>query len=76
MVDVTASEGIALRVAANDTVLEPLPREEKRERLQRVDEIHEIKEAIERGVYCVSASELADAILRTASRKLIRADAA
>jgi anti-sigma28 factor (negative regulator of flagellin synthesis) len=65
MVDVTTSEGIALRVAANDTVLEPLPREEKRERLQRV---HEIKEAIERGVYCVPAGELADAILRTARR--------
>jgi anti-sigma28 factor (negative regulator of flagellin synthesis) len=68
MVDVTTSDGIALRVAANDTVLEPLPREEKRGRLRRVNEIHEIKEAIERGVYSVPASELADAILRTARR--------
>ena len=65
MVDVTTSEGIALQVAANDTVIEPLPREEKRGRLRRV---HEIKEAIERGVYSVPASELADAILRTARR--------
>jgi anti-sigma28 factor (negative regulator of flagellin synthesis) len=65
MVGVTTSNGIALRVSANDTVLEALPVTEKHERLQR---IHEIREAIERGIYSISARQLADAILRAARR--------
>ncbi len=62
MVDVTTSEAIAVRLSANDTVLEGRTEQDRRRR------IHVLREAIDRGEYRVPAGELADAILRTAHR--------
>lgn len=71
MVDVTTSEAIAVRLPANDTARETAsapwkkdPRNEDRRR-QR---LFALCEGIARGEYRVSATELADAILRTVRR--------
>jgi anti-sigma28 factor (negative regulator of flagellin synthesis) len=65
MVDVTTSGLIAAQLSANDTVLETSALTQAQKRLRR---IRELGDAIERGVYSVSACELADAILPAGRR--------
>ena len=71
MVDVTTLEAIAVRLPANDTVghpvLEPRSLESFREDHRR-ERMLLLREAIERGEYRVSTSEIADSILRTRRR--------
>jgi anti-sigma28 factor (negative regulator of flagellin synthesis) len=62
---VTTSEAIATQLAGNDTATAMPAMTEREMRLRR---IQEISESIERGVYSVSACQLADAILRAARR--------
>ncbi|HEV2576588.1 MAG TPA: flagellar biosynthesis anti-sigma factor FlgM [Acidobacteriaceae bacterium] len=67
MVDVTTLEAIAAQLPANDTAPEPLNPELWKEAPRR-ERILLLREVIERGDYRISASQLADAILRTIRR--------
>ena len=64
MVDVTTSGEIGVQLPANDTVSDRSARTQH----DRPSRILDLREAIERGEYRVAASNLADAMLRLASR--------
>ena len=66
MADVTTLEAIASQLPANDTVSDTAS--EPCNEAQRRQRILALREAIERGEYLVSASQLADAFLRTRRR--------